>query len=65
MVLLRYGLLAAAVALYAMQFLLVMPLTLDLHAWYAGRTLLAVLSDDNQNLLQRSLLLLFAWEAPR
>ena len=27
---------------------------------HAGRTLLAVLSDDNQNLLQRSLLLLFA-----
>ena len=36
--LLRTGVLAASVAVYVMQVLIVMPLTLDFHAWYADRT---------------------------
>jgi serine/threonine-protein kinase len=38
--LMRVGVLAASVAVYVMQVLLVMPLTLDMHAWYAERTVI-------------------------
>lgn len=42
LLLIRVGVLAASAAAYVMQVLMVMPLTLDLHAWYAERTLIVV-----------------------
>jgi len=41
LLLIRVGVLAASASVYVMQILLVMPLTLDMHAWYAERTLIA------------------------
>jgi hypothetical protein len=40
LLLIRVGVLAASTSIYVMQVLIVMPLTLDLHAWYAERTLI-------------------------
>ena len=41
LLLIRVGVLAASTAIYVMQVLLVLPLTLDMHVWYAERTLIA------------------------
>jgi len=40
LLLIRVGVLAASASVYVMQVLMVMPLTLDLHVWYAERTLI-------------------------
>ena len=40
LLLIRAGVLAASAAVYVMQVLIVMPLTLDMHAWYAERTVI-------------------------
>ena len=40
LLLMRAGVLAVSTAIYVMQVLAVMPLTLDMHAWYAERTLI-------------------------
>jgi hypothetical protein len=41
LILIRVGVLAASTSIYIMQVLLALPLTLDMHAWYAERTLIA------------------------
>jgi len=40
LLLMRAGVLAASTAIYVLQVLVVMPLTLDMHAWYAERTVI-------------------------
>jgi hypothetical protein len=44
LVVLRFGLVATAMAFFTTQVLLGAPLTLDMSAWYAGSAVLAVLS---------------------